>query len=85
LLNEPGGLPVVCVGSVWFSWEYLKPGFVTQLREGATKLQRLSLRRLTTSAATGSVYLAAKEINFDLPRNYTNNHEIFFTYNRDEI
>jgi N-acetylglucosamine kinase len=85
LLNEPGGLAVVCVGSVWLSWEQLKQGFVTQLREGATKLQRLSLLRLTTSTATGSVYLAAKEINFNLPRNYTDNHEIFFTYNHDEI
>jgi N-acetylglucosamine kinase len=72
------------VGSVWLSWEYLKPGFVTQLKEGAAKLQRLSLLRLTTSIATGSVYLAAKEINFDLPRDYTDNHEIFFTYNRDQ-
>jgi hypothetical protein len=26
------------------------------------------------------LYLAAKEINFDLPRNYMDNHEIFFTY-----
>jgi N-acetylglucosamine kinase len=85
LLNEPGGLPVVCVGSVWLSWEYLKQGFVKQLKEHAAKLQRLSLLRLTTSTATGSVYLAAKEINFDLPRNYTNNHNIFFTYNRDQI
>lgn len=84
LLSEPGGLPVVCVGSVWLSWEYLKPGFVTQLKEGAAKLQRLSLLRLTTSIATGSAYLAAKEINFDLPRDYTDNHEVFFTYNRDQ-
>lgn len=84
LLSEPGGLPVLCVGSVWSSWEFLKPGFVGELKEAAPELKRLSLLHLTTSVATGSVYLAAKEINFDLPRNYAKNHEIFFTYNHDD-
>lgn len=71
---------MVCVGSVWLSWQYLKPGFVAHLKKAAPKLQKLSLLRLTTSTATGALYLAAKEINFDLPRNYMDNHEIFFTY-----
>jgi len=84
LLSEPGGLPVLCVGSVWNSWEFLKPGFMGELKEAAPELKRLSLRRLTTSVATGSVYLAAKEINFDLPRNYSKNHEILFTYSHDD-
>lgn len=26
LLEEAGGLHVVCVGSVWKSWEFMKPG-----------------------------------------------------------
>ncbi|KAJ4451032.1 hypothetical protein ANN_02468, partial [Periplaneta americana] len=84
LLEAPGGLPVVCVGSVWLSWKYMKPGFVSQIKKAAGKLQRLSLLRLTTTIATGSVYLAAKAIDFDMPRNYDENHEIFFTYNSDE-
>ncbi|XP_021931116.1 N-acetyl-D-glucosamine kinase isoform X2 [Zootermopsis nevadensis] len=84
LLSEARGLPVVCVGSVWLSWEYLKPGFIAQLKETAPKLQKLSLLRLTTSMATGAVYLAAKDINVDLPRNYTDNYKIFFTYDHDQ-
>ena len=72
------------MGSVWKSWELLKPGFVGELKEAAPELKRLSLLRLITSAATGSVYLAAKEINFDMPRNYTKNYEILFTYNHDD-
>ncbi|GFG31290.1 hypothetical protein Cfor_12855 [Coptotermes formosanus] len=84
LLSEPGGLPVLCVGSVWYSWDLLKPGFVAELKEAAPELKRLCLLRLATSIATGAVYLAAKEINFDLPRNYTKNHEIFFTYDHDD-
>lgn len=74
----------MCVGSVWLSWEYLKPGFIAQLKETAPKLQKLSLLRLTTSMATGAVYLAAKDINVDLPRNYTDNYKIFFTYDHDQ-
>jgi hypothetical protein len=69
---------------VWKSWEILKPGFVGELKEAAPELKRLSLLRLTASIATGSVYLAAKEINLDLPKNYKKNQEILFTYNRDD-
>ena len=72
------------MGSVWNSWEFLKPGFVGELKKAAPELKRLSLRRLTTSVAIGLVYLAAKEINFDLPGNYSKNHDILFTYNHDD-
>ena len=84
LLDSPRGLPVVCVGSVWLSWEYLKPGFVEELQKVGSRLQKLSLLRLTTSVATGSVYLAAKKMNYNMPRNYDDNHEVFFTYNYDK-
>lgn len=33
LVDAPGGLPVVCVGSVWKSWDLLRTGFVTELRK----------------------------------------------------
>jgi len=35
LLSAPGGLPVVCIGSVWKSWDLMKAGFVDELRKGA--------------------------------------------------
>jgi len=57
---------------------------VGELKEAAPELKRLSLLHLTTNITIGSVYLAAKEINFDFPRNYKKNHEILFTYNHDD-
>ncbi len=35
LLTVPGGLPVVCIGSVWKSWDLLRPGFVGELKKNA--------------------------------------------------
>ena len=30
---EDGHLPVLCIGSVWDSWDLLKAGFLSKLRE----------------------------------------------------
>ncbi|XP_063237564.1 N-acetyl-D-glucosamine kinase isoform X2 [Bacillus rossius redtenbacheri] len=87
LLEPAGGISVVCVGSVWLSWEHLKPGFIGHLRSEAARpadVRELSLLRLTTSMAIGAVYLAAKEISFDLPRDYQENYTVFFHYRREE-
>ncbi|GLH02850.1 N-acetyl-D-glucosamine kinase [Gryllus bimaculatus] len=89
LFPDLGGLPVVCVGSVWLSWEYLKPGFIKHLQEpprnNEKPIEELSLLRLTTSMAVGATYLAAKSVNYNLPRNYQNNYTVFFHYKRNEI
>ena len=31
----PSGLPVVCIGSVWKSWDLLKEGFLEEMRTRA--------------------------------------------------
>ena len=53
LLNEPGGLKIICVGSVWKSWNYLKEGFLQGLSpqtDEEKQLKEISMLRLRPSA-----------------------------------
>lgn len=76
-----GDLGVVCVGSVWLSWDLLKIGFLKELN--ATNVSfGIKLLTLTKTMAWGAVYLAADSVNFDLPREYANNYEVFHNFNK---
>ncbi|XP_076301348.1 N-acetylglucosamine kinase isoform X1 [Lasioglossum baleicum] len=77
-----GGLKVICVGSVWKSWEYIKNSFLDEIHD-SDALDELSLYRLTVSGATGACYLAAEKINWAFPKPYQNNAEIFYHYKRE--
>ncbi|KAL0276740.1 UNVERIFIED_CONTAM: hypothetical protein PYX00_004248 [Menopon gallinae] len=95
LVNAEGGLPVVCVGSVWKSWKLMEKGFVEKLKpvpktcipsiytENPT-VEELSLLRLKTGVETGAAYLAAKEVGYPLPKNYEDNYEVFFHYRKED-
>lgn len=78
-LIQTGALSVVCVGSVWVSWDLLKDGFLKELDRSDIPFG-LNLKCLTQKMALGAVYLAADAIKFDLPRDYTQNYEIFHYY-----
>jgi N-acetylglucosamine kinase len=81
LYDGPLGLPIVCVGSVWKSWNFLRPGFesVLGLRNGQQcKLKRFSLVRLTVSSAVGAALLGAKK--FHLGANLDRNYRVFYSY-----
>ncbi|CAG9794919.1 unnamed protein product [Diatraea saccharalis] len=77
-------LRVVCVGSVWKSWEILKPGFLKELarRQLTTELE---LVRLRVSSAMGAAWLAAKHVGYDLPRDDSAFCSVFYTYNSENI
>ncbi|KAG5671397.1 hypothetical protein PVAND_001595 [Polypedilum vanderplanki] len=81
-LVKTGYLNVICVGSVWISWNLLKTGFIKEL-EKHNILFELRLLRLKSniSMAIGSVYMAADSVKFPLPRDYEENYEIFFNFN----
>lgn len=79
LLMIPEGIPIVCVGSVWNSWDFLKEGFLDEMHAAKTT-QRLSLLRPTSTLATGATYLGAKAINYDLPRDYSSNYKMLYKY-----
>ncbi|XP_046435104.1 N-acetyl-D-glucosamine kinase [Neodiprion fabricii] len=82
LLLSPGGLRIVCVGSVWHSWTYMKKGFVDQIH-GTPGVDELTLLRLKTSAAVGACYLAADSLQCgSLKKTYDDNINIFYHYKR---
>ncbi|KAL0811186.1 hypothetical protein ABMA28_009617 [Loxostege sticticalis] len=72
-------LRVVCVGSVWNSWDALKPGVLSELHSRRVKPE-LELVRLRVSSAMGAVWLAAKHVDFDLPRDDSAFCSVFHTY-----
>ena len=80
-LISTGFLSIICVGSVWKSWELLKSGFVKELnhRKIPTELRLLKLKP-NVSMAVGAYYMAADSVDFPMPRDYTKNFEIFFKY-----
>ncbi|XP_067143047.1 N-acetyl-D-glucosamine kinase-like isoform X2 [Centruroides vittatus] len=73
LLHQEGGLPIICVGSVFKSWNLLKDGFFSKVN---CKLQEYTLLRSVQSTAVGSAYIGAKKAGFKLPINFTKNAEI---------
>ncbi|XP_051830273.1 N-acetyl-D-glucosamine kinase [Antechinus flavipes] len=83
LFQEPMGLPILCVGSVWNSWDLLEEGFVSTLAQGR-KIQRafskFTLLKLTLSSALGGASLGAQVIGRKLPLNYNNTADPFFQH-----
>lgn len=80
-LTRSGDLSVICVGSVWKSCELLKPGFMKELshRDIPFKLKLLQLKP-DVSMAVGAYYMAADAVEFPMPRDYSQNYEVFFEY-----
>lgn len=83
LYKETGGLHVVCVGSVWKSWELLKDGFIEQLDQHSSQktiVEEFTLLVLEQTVALGSVYLIAKKLNYNYPFDYEHNYRELFHY-----
>jgi len=76
-----GDFSIVCVGSVWKSWDLLKSGYSKEIVKGEYPFG-LNLLQLTQAMAIGAAYIAADSIKYNLPRNYSNNYEIFHYYPR---
>ncbi|XP_024227790.1 N-acetyl-D-glucosamine kinase isoform X1 [Bombus impatiens] len=76
-----GGLKVVCVGSVWKSWDVMKDVFIDEIHESRA-LDELTMIRLTATAALGACYLAAEEIDWFFTKPYEDNIEVFHQYKR---
>ncbi|GCB78314.1 hypothetical protein scyTo_0019389, partial [Scyliorhinus torazame] len=79
------GLPIVCVGSVWNSWDLMRNGFLKVLKEVKQKpmgrnLCKFTMMKLKCSSALGAASLGAKHIGYNLPMNYAENVEVFFEH-----
>ena len=79
-----GGLPVVCIGSVWKSWDLLKPGFLKELSENGDRIEEISLLHLKVPMATGACYLGADVASAKITRNYSDNTSAFYHANVKE-
>lgn len=78
-LVKSGELSVVCVGSVWSSWNLLQDAFIEEMSKMKIDYN-LKLVRITKSSAYGACYLGADSAKFDLPRNYADNFTVLHTY-----
>ncbi|XP_037383486.1 N-acetyl-D-glucosamine kinase isoform X1 [Talpa occidentalis] len=79
------GLPILCVGSVWKSWELLKEGFLLALTQGReiqaqNSFSSFTLMKLCHSSALGGASLGAKHIGHLLPMDYSVNAIAFYSY-----
>lgn len=81
LVEKEGGVHVVCVGSVWLSWELLKPGFVTWIRKN-TEIRMISLLRLTKTTAVGACYMAADKAGLQIRKDYSDNYTVLYKYDK---
>lgn len=78
-LVKSGDLSIVCVGSVWLSWHLLRSGFVEELNKTSIDFG-IKLISITKTMAYGACYLGADGIQFNLPRNYSENFKIMYHY-----
>ncbi|VDP12456.1 unnamed protein product [Soboliphyme baturini] len=76
LLRRAGGVPVVIIGSVWKSFDYLKQGKYQNAEH--RQFDEITLYVPKASPALGAVYLAAKKTGIALPISWENNVEVFF-------
>ncbi|XP_037663322.1 N-acetyl-D-glucosamine kinase [Choloepus didactylus] len=85
LFQRENGLPILCVGSVWESWEMLKEGFLSALTQGREIQARnaftsFTLMKLRHSSALGGASLGARHTGYLLPMDYSVNATAFFSY-----
>lgn len=85
-LVQTGHLSILCVGSVWLSWELLQSGFMKELNQRKIPFGlRLLKLKPDVSMAIGAYYMAADSVDFPMPRDYSQNYEIFFNYAGHEM
>ncbi|XP_037337040.2 N-acetyl-D-glucosamine kinase isoform X1 [Pungitius pungitius] len=91
LLSGDLGLHVLCVGSVWKSWELLKSGFTEVLDEVASsgkfkgRFHGYCLLILQQSSALGGASLGAQSIDKRLTMDYHANAKVFYKHTFNSI
>ncbi|XP_023147653.2 N-acetyl-D-glucosamine kinase [Amphiprion ocellaris] len=86
LLSGALDLPILCVGSVWKSWELLKPGFTEVLDEVASsdkfkgRFRGYNLLILRQSSALGGASLGAQSFGATVTMDYAANVNVFYQH-----
>lgn len=85
LLDEPNGLPIICVGAVWKSFSLMEEGFLEGVKtqpgpkKSLNSLKCFSLLQLQSTLAVGAAYMGAKFAKIEFPRDYSLNSKVFFS------
>lgn len=77
-------IDVVCVGSLWLSWDLLQPGFSSCVQK-SSQLKQLTLLRLTVDKGVGAALMAADQFGLRLDREYSKNFTVFKRYELHEL
>lgn len=77
-------IKVVCVGSLWLSWDLLEPGFSAYVQNSA-QMKQLTLLRLTVDKGVGAALMAADQFGLRLNREYSKNFTVFKRYELYEL
>lgn len=77
LLEHEGGLPIICVGSVFKSWILLMEGFLSVIDP---RISEFTLLRLNKSTALGAAVMGAKKANRKLPLNLKDNCSVLYHF-----
>ena len=72
-----GSVPVICIGSVWKSWDFLKDGFEQELKTRICHSTSISLLKLNAPASLGAAYLGADEAKLTVEKCFRNNTQVF--------
>lgn len=77
-------LTIVCVGSVWKSWQLLRDGFADILDDyyGIATPFVINLVQLNVPASIGAIYLAADDVKLKIKKDFDINSTVFFRYHR---
>ncbi|KAF6030568.1 NAGK [Bugula neritina] len=71
----PAGLTVVCVGSVWKSYKYLKDSFESTLQSVVKDFNGVTLKQLRKNGAIGAAIVGARDTGYNVPIDYDKHTE----------
>ncbi|XP_022614091.1 N-acetyl-D-glucosamine kinase [Seriola dumerili] len=86
LLSGDLGLPILCEGLVWRSWDFLKPGFTEVLDKLASsdkfkgRFRGYNLLILRQSSALGGASLGAQSVGTKITMDYAANTNVFYQH-----
>lgn len=83
LFQDPRGLNIVCVGSVWKSWNLLEKGFLEGLKAVKptdVEISKFILLSSKSSPALGAARLGAEAVGHDLPLDFKSNVDVLYSF-----
>lgn len=81
LTAAEGGLRIVCVGSVWKSFDIMQGAFQKTL-DARSPINEITLLRLKSPLGYGAALMASDKLKIPVARDYSKNYDIFYTYKK---